>query len=153
MKKMFFKLMLVVMTFAILISACAPAAQAPAEPTSAPTTAPVVQPTEAVPPTEVPTLEPTAVPEPTEVPVEDIELWASGRVTEAGPPPDDWVAYQIMKDQAKVNLKLVLLPSTASDQDTKINAAAASNSLPDVFFVSRDVWYKLVRCRADCQGG
>ncbi len=49
-----------------------------------------------------------------------------------------------MKDHAKVNLKLVLLPSTASDQDTKINAAAASNSLPDIFFVNRDVWFKLV---------
>ena len=144
MRKKFFNLMLAVMTIVMLISACAPAAQAPAEPTSAPTTAPVVQPTEAVPPTDVPTIEPTAVPEPTEVPVEDIELWASGRVTEAGPPPDDWVAYQIIKDKAKVNLKLVLLPSTASDQDTKINAAAASNSLPEVFFVSRDVWYKLV---------
>ncbi len=91
---------------------------------------------------------PTAVPtaaEPTEIPVTDIELWAGGRVTEAGPPPDDWVAYQIIKDNAKVNLKLVLLPSTQSDQDTKINAAGASNSLPDLFMVSRDVWYKLVQ--------
>jgi putative aldouronate transport system substrate-binding protein len=37
------------------------------------------------------------------------------------------------------------LPSTQADQDTKINAAAASNSLPDLFMVSRDVWYKLVQ--------
>jgi putative aldouronate transport system substrate-binding protein len=144
MRKMFFNLLVVLMTFVILTSACVQPAQPPAAPTTAPTTAPVVQPTEAVPPTDVPTLEPTAVPEPTEVPVEDIELWASGRVTEAGPPPDDWVAYQIIKDKGKVNLKLVLLPSTASDQDTKINAAAASNSLPDIFFVNRDVWFKLV---------
>ena len=95
--------------------------------------------------TEVPKVEPTAVPEPTEISVTDIELWAGGRVTEAGPPPDDWVAYDIIKDKAKVNLKLVLLPSTQSDQDAKINAAGASNSLPDVFMVSRDVLYKLVQ--------
>ncbi len=84
MRKMFFNLMVVMMAFVILTSACVQPAQPPAEPTSAPTTAPVVQVTEAVPPTDVPTVEPTAVPEPTEVPVEDIELWASGRVTEAG---------------------------------------------------------------------
>ncbi len=52
---------------------------------------------------------------------------------------------KIIKDELKVNLKLVLLPSTQSDQDTKINAAAASNSLPDIFMVSRDTWYKLVQ--------
>ena len=147
MNKKLFKLMLVTMAFAILLSACVAPTAAPAEPTAAaqqPTQV-VQQPTAAVPPTKAPIPEPTAVPEPTDMPVEDIELWASGRVSEAGPPPDDWVAYQIMKDTAKVNLKLVLLPSTSTDQDTKINAAAASNSLPDVFFVNRDVWYKLVQ--------
>ena len=131
MKKMMFKLMLTIMALAILVSACAPA----------PTAEPVAE----VPATAAPTEEPTAIPEPTEIPVTDIELWAGGRVSEAGPPPDDWVAYDIMRDSAKVNLKLVLLPSTQADQDTKINAAAASNSLPDVFMVSRDVWYKLVQ--------
>ena len=131
MKKMLLKLMLTIMALAILVSACAPA----------PTAAPVAE----VPATEAPAAEPTAIPEPTEIPVTDIELWAGGRVTEAGPPPEDWVAYQIIKDSAKVNLKLVLLPSTQADQDTKINAAAASNSLPDLFMVSRDVWYKLVQ--------
>lgn len=125
MKQILPKLMLTIMLVVILVSACAPA------PTAAPAT-------------EVATQEPTAVPEPTEIPVTDIELWAGGRVTEAGPPPEDWIAYQTIKDNAKVNLNLVLLPSTQADQDTKINAAAASNSLPDVFMVSRDVWYKLV---------
>ena len=113
-----------------------PAATTTPEPTAETNAAPTTAPVE---PTAVPT------PEPTEIPVEDIELWASGRVTEAGPPPDDWVAYDIMKEDAKVNLKLVLLPSTQSDQDAKINAAGASNSLPDIFFVSRDVLYKLVQ--------
>lgn len=133
MNKLILKSMLVMMLMAILISACAPAAT--------PTTEPVAD----VPATAAPAEEPTAVPEPTEIPVTDIELWAGGRVSEAGPPPEDWVAYQIMRDNVKVNLNLVLLPSTQADQDTKINAAGASNSLPDVFMVSRDVWYKLVQ--------
>jgi len=134
MKKMLLKSLLALVLLAILVSACAPAATPTAEP-------PVAAEPTAVPPTA----EPTAVPEPTEIPVTDIELWAGGRVSEAGPPPDDWVAYDIIKESAKVNLKLVLLPSTQSDQDTKINAAAASNSLPDVFMVNRDTWYKLVQ--------
>lgn len=133
MNKLILKSMLVMMLMAILISACAPAAT--------PTTEPVAD----VPATAAPAEESTAVPEPTEIPVTDIELWAGGRVSEAGPPPEDWVAYQIMRDNVKVNLNLVLLPSTQADQDTKINAAGASNSLPDVFMVSRDVWYKLVQ--------
>ncbi len=133
MNKLMFKLMLAMMLLAIIISACAPAVT------------PTAVPTEAAPPTDAPTAEPTAIPEPTEIPVVDVELWAGGRVTEAGPPPEDWVAYQTIKDNAKVNLKVVLLPSTQTDQDTKINAAAASNSLPDVFMASRDVWFKLVQ--------
>lgn len=136
MKKVMLKSMLVLVLIALLASACAPVATPTAEPTAAvPATAVPVMPTDA----------PTAVPAPTEIPVTDIELWAGGRVTEAGPPPDDWVAYDIIKESAKVNLNLVLLPSTQADQDTKINAAAASNSLPDIFMVSRDVWYKLVQ--------
>ena len=139
MNKMLLKSMLVLMLFAIFVSACAPAVTPTAEPQ------PVADVPATAAPVAEPTTEPTAVPEPTEIPVTDIELWAGGRVSEAGPPPDDWGAYQIIKDSAKVNLKLVLLPSTQADQDTKIHAAAASNSLPDVFMVSRDVWYKLVQ--------
>ena len=134
MKKMLFKSLLALMLIAILASACAPAAT------------PTAEPTVAILPDESPTSEqPTAVPQPTEIPVTEIELWAGGRVSEAGPPPYDWIAYQIIRDSAKVNLKLVLLPSTQQDQDAKINAAAASNSLPDLFMVNRDVWYKLVQ--------
>src|SRR5512133_437716 len=92
MKKMMLKLMLTVMALAILVSACA-----------APTAAPVAE----VPATAAPTEKPTAVPEPTEIPVTDIELWAGGRVSEAGPPPEDWVAYDIIRDNVKVNLELV----------------------------------------------
>src|SRR5512135_3223272 len=132
MKKTFFKLFLAVLCVTMVLSACAPKPT----PTAAPATE---QPTAEVPPTA------TQPPAPTEIAPADLELWASGRVTEAAPPPDNWAAYQIIKDELKINLKLVLLPSTQSDQDTRINAAAASNSLPDIFFASRDTWYKLVQ--------
>jgi putative aldouronate transport system substrate-binding protein len=134
MKNLLSKICLTALCMVMLLSACAP--KATPTPTQAPVTVePVVMPTA----TEAPTAAPT------EITPADIELWASGRVTEAAPPPDDWVAYKIIKDELKINLKLVLLPSTQSDQDTKINAAAASNSLPDIFFASRDTWYKLVQ--------
>jgi putative aldouronate transport system substrate-binding protein len=130
MKKYLLKFMLMIVALSLIISACTPAA---------PTEAPAVdQPTEAP---EV--VEPTATEPPTpEAPV-DLEIWVSGRVTEAGPPPEDWVAYQIVKDELNINLKVVLLPGTQADQDTKINTAGASNSLPDLFFVNRDSWYKI----------
>ena len=128
MKKLLLKLLLTIAALSLIISACAPATptEAPVKPA---TEAPVVAPTEAPPPTP-------------EEPV-DLEIWVSGRVTEAGPPPDDWVAYQIIKDELNINLKVVILPGTQTDQDTKINTAAASNSLPDIFFVNRDAWYKI----------
>jgi putative aldouronate transport system substrate-binding protein len=134
MKKLLSKLFVSIISLTMLLAACAPATEAP---TAAPVTeAPAV-------PVLLPTLPPP--PTPTEIQPADIELWAGGRVSEAAAPPDDWVAYQIIKDELKVTLKLVLLPSTQSDQDTKINTAAASNSLPDIFMVSRDTWYKLVQ--------
>ncbi|MEN6363461.1 MAG: extracellular solute-binding protein [Rectinema sp.] len=75
----------------------------------------------------------------------DIELWALGAVTEAGAPPDNWVGYQIIRDKLGINLKLVLEPSSPTDQDTKISVAAASNSLPDIFGVNRDMLMKIAR--------
>lgn len=138
MYKQFAKFLLVVLLMSAIITACAPAA------TPAPTDVPTAE-VAAPEATAAPTAEPTATLAPTEIPVTDIELWAGGRVTEAGPPPDDWVAYDIIRESAKVNLKVVLLPSTLADQDAKINAAGASNSLPDVFMVNRDTWYKLVQ--------
>jgi len=142
MNKVFYKSMLALVLIALLASACAPVATPTAEPAQEQPTQAAASPTEK--PAE-PTAAPTDPPAPPEIVVVDLELWAGGRVSEAGPPPDDWVAYDIIREQAKVNLKLVLLPSTQADQDTKINAAAASNSLPDIFMVSRDVLYKLVQ--------
>lgn len=67
------------------------------------------------------------------VPV-DIELWAQATVTEAGPPPGDWIAYQIIKDELNINLTYTIIP-TGADGEAKLNAAAAANDLPDLFQV------------------
>ena len=73
-----------------------------------------------------------------------IELWYGAAITEAGPPPADWVGFQIIKDKLNIDLKLTALPSNESDQDVKVQAAAAANNLPDLFMVRRDVLTRLV---------
>ncbi|MEZ4645632.1 MAG: extracellular solute-binding protein [Chloroflexota bacterium] len=62
----------------------------------------------------------------------DIELWALATVTEAGPPPEDWVAYDIIREELGINLTYVIIPPGA-DGEAKLNAAAAANELPDFF--------------------
>jgi len=74
----------------------------------------------------------------------DINLWYGAAVTEAGPPPEDWKGKQIIKDKLNINLTLSALPSSENDQDQKINAAGAANSLPDIFMVSNKVLPKLI---------
>ena len=74
-----------------------------------------------------------------------IDLWYGAAITEAGPPPADWVGYQIIKDKLNIDLKLTALPSNESDQDVKIQAAGAANNLPDLFMVRRDAWKRLVQ--------
>jgi len=75
----------------------------------------------------------------------DIELWYGLAVTEAAPPPPDWKVLQIIKDKLNINLKLSAEPSSDSDQDVKINAAAANNSLPDLFMISDRIFPNIVR--------
>ena len=74
----------------------------------------------------------------------DIDLWYGAAVTEAGPIPEDWVGYDIIRDELGINLKLTVLPSSDQDQNVKIQAAGAGNNLPDVFMVSRPVLVNLV---------
>ena len=75
---------------------------------------------------------PHAIPEPTDIPEPvDIVLWAQATVTEAGPPPDDWIAYQRIKDELNINLTYEILP-TGADGEAKLNASAAANNLPDL---------------------
>jgi putative aldouronate transport system substrate-binding protein len=62
----------------------------------------------------------------------DLNLWMLPLATQAGPPPSDWEGYKAIKDQLNINLNLTLLP-VGSEGETKVNAAAAANSLPDLF--------------------
>ena len=66
-----------------------------------------------------------------------IEFWALPTSSEAGPPPANWKAFQIVKEKLNIDWTLTLLPSSAGDRTTKINAAAAANSLPDMFYIPR----------------
>jgi len=112
MKNWKFTLITLLIVLVQVLAACAPAATAteaaaPAEPTAVPTA--------------------TVPPEPV-----DIILWAQATVTEAGAPPDDWAAYQIIHDELNINLTYVIVP-TGADGEAKINAVAAANDLPDLF--------------------
>lgn len=75
----------------------------------------------------------------------DIDLWYAAAVTEAGPIPEDWVGYDIIRDELGINLRLTMLPSSDQDQDVKLQAAGAGNSLPDIMMiVNRPVLTNLV---------
>jgi len=100
------------------------AACAPATPVVTEEAAPVA-PEAPAEPTEVPS--PTPIPEPV-----DIVLWAQATVTEAGAPPDDWAAFDIIRDELNINLTYVIVP-TGADGEAKLNASAAANDLPDLF--------------------
>ncbi len=84
--------------------------------------------------------EPEAVapePEEEEMPAEPvtITLWAQATVTESGPPPNDWIAYDIIHDELGIDLEYTIIPP-AGDGETKLNAAAAANDLPDLFQIT-----------------
>jgi putative aldouronate transport system substrate-binding protein len=132
MKKWMFVVVAALLIMSQILAACAPAV----EPTAAvpeATEVPAAEVTEAMPePTEAPD-EPTAVPEPTTPPEPtDITLWAQATVTEAGAPPDDWIAYETIRDELNINLTYVIVP-TGADGEAKLNAVAAANDLPDLF--------------------
>ncbi|MCL2478552.1 MAG: extracellular solute-binding protein, partial [Treponema sp.] len=73
-----------------------------------------------------------------------IEFWYIPTSSESGPPPADWRAFQLVKDKLNINWVLTMLPSNAGDRVTKTNAAAAANSLPDMFWIAREDLVPLV---------
>lgn len=119
MKRWMFVLIAALLILSQLLAACAPAA----------TSEPVA---------EEPVAEEPAAEEPTEEPMPaepiDIEMWALASVTEAGPPAEDWLGFQRIRDELNINLAFELIPPQA-DGETKLNAAAAANDLPDVFMI------------------
>lgn len=116
------RIVLCMVVLAMLITACAPAATPTPVPTKVP---PTKAPPTAIPPTPVP-------PTPTAEPIVDITLWANATVTEAAGPPDDWIVYKILREKLHINLIYTIVPPGA-DGETKLNAAAAANALPDFF--------------------
>ncbi|MBR1615326.1 MAG: extracellular solute-binding protein, partial [Treponema sp.] len=74
----------------------------------------------------------------------EITMWYGGTVSEAGEPPSDWVAYDIIRERLGIDLKLTMLPSSETDRDAKLNATAAAKTLPDVFTVNREPWLKMI---------
>lgn len=75
----------------------------------------------------------------------EISMWYGGSVSEAGEPPKDWIAYDIIRNKLNIDLKLTMLPSSEKDRDLKLNAAAAAKSLPDLFTVNREPFLKMVK--------
>lgn len=124
----------VLLVISQVLAACATTA-APTQSEPQANQAPASQSTQAMPQATEAPVEPTAVPQPTTPPEPvDITLWAQATVTEAGAPPDDWIAYKAIKDKLNINLTYVIVP-TGEDGEAKINAAAAANDLPDLFQV------------------
>ncbi|MBR1713882.1 MAG: extracellular solute-binding protein [Treponema sp.] len=74
----------------------------------------------------------------------EITMWYGGTVSEAGEPPSDWVAYDIIREKLGIDLKLTMLPSSETDRDAKLNATAAAKTLPDVFTVNREPWLRMI---------
>ena len=74
-----------------------------------------------------------------------VELWYGLSMTEMPPPPADWKAIQLIRDRLGIDLAISALPSSGSDMDVRINAAAAANALPDIFQVNRTPWVNIVR--------
>ncbi len=75
----------------------------------------------------------------------ELTMWYGGTVSEAGEPPRNWLAYDIIRKKLGIELKLSMLPSSEHDRDAKLNAAAAAKQLPDIFTVNREPWLIMVK--------
>ena len=113
----------------VALAACGQSPSSAVQPTAA-----LVQQTAAAPATVVPT-----APAP-ETPVE-LSFWTTPNNPEGGSPPADWAVYTTLREKQNIDLKLTLLPLGA-DGETKMNAAAASNELPDLLGMTRNQYYQ-----------
>jgi putative aldouronate transport system substrate-binding protein len=75
----------------------------------------------------------------------EMTLWYGLSMTEAQPLPTNWIGYQLIEQKLGIKLTANALPSSDVDQNTRITATAASNSLPEIFMVSREPWLSIVR--------
>ena len=88
---------------------------------------------------KIPELHPTA-----ENPV-TISFWYVPTVIEAGAPPEDWIAYKIIRKKFGINLELTMLPASTMDRNVKVTAAADGDALPDMVIVNREPLLHLVK--------
>jgi putative aldouronate transport system substrate-binding protein len=64
--------------------------------------------------------------------VVNVTMWINPAVPEVAAPPANWSLYTIVRQKLNINLKVELFP-LGNDGLTKLSAAAAANSLPDLF--------------------
>ena len=74
-----------------------------------------------------------------------ITFWYNPAIVEAGSPPKDWFAYDLIRDELNIDLQLSPLPSNANDRDSKATVAGAGNNLPDMVWVRRPVMLNLIK--------
>jgi putative aldouronate transport system substrate-binding protein len=65
----------------------------------------------------------------------NLNVWILPYAPDAASPPSDWELYKTVRDKLHINLKLSLIP-VGDEGNTKLNAAAAANDLPDLFQVT-----------------
>jgi putative aldouronate transport system substrate-binding protein len=72
----------------------------------------------------------------------DLSLWLTPSAPEGAAPADDWEGYKIIRDKLGINLKFTMIP-VGTDGDTKLNAQAAANDLPDLFGIgNRNLFFQ-----------
>src|SRR5437870_4688100 len=65
----------------------------------------------------------------------NLNVWILPYAPDSASPPTNWELYKIVRDKLHINLKLTLIP-VGDEGNTKLNAAAAANDLPDLFQVT-----------------
>ncbi len=88
---------------------------------------------------KIPELHPTA-----DNPV-TVSFWYVASVTEASPPPADWVAFDIIREKLGINLELTMMPFNPADRNVKVTAAAQGDALPDMVVVNREPLLNLIK--------
>lgn len=61
-----------------------------------------------------------------------LSLWMYPSAGEVGGPPDNWFLTRIVREELNIDLQLTLIPY-GDEGDTKYNAAAAADDMPDLF--------------------
>ena len=77
--------------------------------------------------------------------VTELTVWYGPSSSDSPPPPDDWSFIARVREELGIKLTIVPLPSSAADQNEKIEAAVRSRSLPDLFMVTSDELVSLAK--------